>query len=376
MVYLWNDYNFWNEYLEKINNKIIELCNIKEEIYIDMHIHSNYSADGKQSIKEIIETTMKKGFDIISITDHDTLLAYDELYEILEEGITTPIIIPGIEFTIDNKEYGNQCHILQLFVNPKDDEILKNVKTNYESSFNRSKIQFERLEQNPAIQEILKEKQLMISYNEYINFIEKKSLLPEYDTLSDYLIEKLKKVNVTTFDILDRLEFYNKLDPYEDRKKYKNERFSKLRNKYLNDPCNYYNSRLLLSMLAVKEVDDDWWDKPSSGSLSVNSYGQLKIEDLNKTYITFFAHPTENKIKIVENILNNHTNIVGLEQNIRNKYTNINVFKNLIQNKNMYRIIGSDSHDNSLCFYEDMQYFKINSKEFIDILKGAKNGKN
>ena len=37
-------------------------------------------------------------------------------------------------------------------------------------------------------------------------------------------------------------------------------------------------------MLAVREVDDDWWDKPSCGSLSVNSYGQITVEKINEKY--------------------------------------------------------------------------------------------
>ena len=40
---------------------------------------------------------------------------------------------------------------------------------------------------------------------------------------------------------------------------------------------NKYNARFLLSMLAVREVDDDWWPAPACGSLSVNSYGQLDV---------------------------------------------------------------------------------------------------
>lgn len=371
-----NNYEFWDQYLKIINKKIIELCKIKEEIYIDMHIHSNYSADGKQSIKEIIEATKRKGFDIIAITDHDTLNAYEEVYEYVKENVTTPIIVPGIEFTVDNYEYGNQCHILQLFVNPKDTDILKNVKINYDASFNRSKIQFKRLKENNAIQDILKENNLKISYSEYLKFIKSKKLFPEYDTLSEYLMMKLKSKNVTTFDILERLEFYNKLDCYEDRKNYKLRRFGRLREKYSYDKVNYYNSRFLLSMLAIKEVDDDWWDKPSSGSLSVNSYGQLKIEDLNTRFITFFAHPTESKLDKVKDIINKNSNIIGLEQNIRNEYKDVSSFTNLLKDKKLYKIIGSDSHDASMLFYQDMNFFKINSEEIINIMKGIHYGKN
>lgn len=128
----------------------------KDKLFIDLHIHSNYSADGKQNLNQILQTTKEKGFDVIAITDHDSIDAYDELYNIVSKKLTYPLVIPGIEFTIDNKEYGNQCHLLQLFINPKDLIIQKDVLKNYEAMFNRSKKQFERLKQNLAIQELIK----------------------------------------------------------------------------------------------------------------------------------------------------------------------------------------------------------------------------
>lgn len=371
-----NDFNFWNEYLFKIKNRILELCNEKEYLYIDMHIHSIYSSDGKQSIIDIINTTKEKGFDIISITDHDSIDAYDELYEIIKNDLTTPIIIPGIEFTIDNRDYGNQCHILQLFINPKDKELINNVKRNYKSSFNRSKIQIKRLKSNKAIKELMKENNINFSYTEYINFLDKNNLIPEYDTLSEYIMQKFKSKKITTFMILEILEKYNKLDCYEDRKKYIENRYQKLRIKYQNTKENYYNSRLLLSMLAVKEVDDDWWKEPIWGSLSVNSYGQLKIYELNKKFPTFFAHPTEKKLDIVEKIIIENKNIKGMEKNIRNEYLNIDSFNNLLKDQNLYKIIGSDSHDNTMNFYKDMTYFQIKSHKVKEIILGDSYGKN
>ena len=64
-----------------------------------------------------------------------------------------------------------------------------------------------------------------------------------------------------------------------------------------------YNVRFLLSLLAVREVDDDWFDGECSGSLSVNSYGQIKIEDLDNQNITIFAHPEEKKYETVKQII-------------------------------------------------------------------------
>ena len=121
-------------------------------------------------------------------------------------------------------------------------------------------------------------------------------------------------------------------------------------------------------MLAVREVDDDWWDNPSSGSLSVNSYGQLKIEELNKKYYTFFAHPTESSLEVVDRIIKENKNIIGMELNRRCEYNQINKFDEILAKNGMLKIIGSDSHDNSLQFYDDMNFYRIKSNEILKIL--------
>ena len=363
-----NNYEFWENYNKTIKDKIKKLCHDKKELYIDLHMHSNCSADGKQSLKQILETTREKGFDVISITDHDTLKVYDELYEIVSKGFTSPIIIPGIELTIDNREYGNQCHLLELFINPKDSIMMEDVLKNYRAMFNRSKIQFERLNFNLTIQEILKKHNIYISYEEYKEYLSKNNYVPEYDTLCFYLMDKFKSKGVTTFDILNLLEKYNKDDCYEDRKNYKEKRYKKLREKYQIEESNNYNSRFLLSMLAVKEVDDDWWPSPSSGSLSVNSYGQLKVEEIKNQYNIYFAHPTETSLEVVDKIVKNNKNIKGLEMNIRNKYYDINNFYKILNKNKLIEIKGSDSHDATMQFYTDMGFFRIKSSEFEKIL--------
>ena len=364
-----SDYEFWDVYLKNLKIKLKELTLTKKELQIDLHIHSNYSADGKQSIKEILKTTKKKGFDVISITDHDSLDSYEELKGILKKDFTDPLIIPGVEFTIDNREYRNQCHILQLFVNPADERIKKDIKTNYDASFNRSKIQFQRLEANLAIQEVLKNNNLKISYEEYLKYLQEFSLFPEYDTICSYLISKFEPQKITNFKILKLLEKYNAIDIYEDRKLYKAKRYQELREKYLDIPENQYKVRFLLSMLAVREVDDDWWPMPKCGSLSVNSYGQLKINELNKYYPTYFAHPSENKLAVVSKLITENPHIRGLELNIRSPYNDRSNFYHLLEQKKLLKTIGSDSHDSTLKFYEDCQFFKIDSEDFKKIIE-------
>lgn len=363
-----NNIDFWNCYLKNLKKEIKKLCEHKNKVQIDLHIHSNYSADGKQNIKEILKSTKKAGFDIIAITDHDSIKIYDELYNIVKDGFTEPLIIPGVEFTIDHKKYKNQCHILQLFINPKEKTMIEQINKNYNAMYNRSKIQFERLEKNKAIKEIFKKNKINILYKEYQKYLINNNYIPEYDSLCSYLIEKLKKASVTTFDVLNLLEEYNEKDCYSDRKMYKEKRYKQLREKYKTTKNNCYNTRFLLSMLAVREVDDDWWEKPWCGSLSVNSYGQLKINELNEKYLTFFAHPEEKKLKEVEEIIKNKKSIVGLEYNYRNKYEDISKLNRILKKYQLLKIIGSDSHDNSMEFYQNKEYYQIDSKQMLKII--------
>jgi len=160
----------------------------------------------------------------------------------------------------------------------------------------------------------------------------------------------------------------NEYDCFEDRKYLKNKQYIRLKIKYDYNDNNFYNPRFLLSMLAVREVDDDWWDGPSSGSLSVNSYGQIKIEDLNNKFITIFAHPTKNKLDVVESIINKKKSIIGVEKNIRNDL-DVAQLEQIINDNQLLMTIGSDSHDSSLKYYSDINYYKIDSKRILDILR-------
>jgi len=58
----------------------------------DLHIHSNFSNDGKSTIEEIIATAVERGLGCISITDHNSFKAYD-----LVKDNGKVIVIPGIE---------------------------------------------------------------------------------------------------------------------------------------------------------------------------------------------------------------------------------------------------------------------------------------
>lgn len=63
----------------------------------DLHVHSIYSADGRERVEDILRHAKKIGLDVISITDHNTMRAYEEAPAAAKKyGI---ILIQGIEIS-------------------------------------------------------------------------------------------------------------------------------------------------------------------------------------------------------------------------------------------------------------------------------------
>lgn len=204
-------------------------------------------------------------------------------------------------------------------------------------------------------------------FKDYIKYLKDNNQLPEYNTIANYMMDKMKKNNITTFELLELLEKYNIDDEDNERKMLKQVRFNKIRNRY-NSEDDCYNSRCLLSMLAIKEVDEDYFNCSSSGSLSVNSYGQLKIDSFLNDYPIVFAHPTESKLKIVERMIKSNKRIIGIEKNIRNEYKDIVKFEKLKKKYNLCITIGSDSHENNNELYKEMEFYRMNVSDFKDLL--------
>lgn len=76
---------------------------------IDLHTHTIYS-DGTWGLSKLLKEAQKAKLEVLSITDHDTLAAYNELKKIDYKKIYTGKIISGIEFnTVYN---GTAFHLL------------------------------------------------------------------------------------------------------------------------------------------------------------------------------------------------------------------------------------------------------------------------
>lgn len=78
---------------------------------IDLHIHSTYS-DGSYTVKEILQEAQKKELEIISITDHDKVDAYEELANLEVKRYFSGQIVPGCEFKCYFEEYKLPIEIL------------------------------------------------------------------------------------------------------------------------------------------------------------------------------------------------------------------------------------------------------------------------
>jgi len=70
----------------------------------DLHVHSTYSDDGRQTVEEIIARCKELGIGAVAIADHNVFEAHRDA-EVLRSGI---IIVPAMEVTSDDG------HILAL----------------------------------------------------------------------------------------------------------------------------------------------------------------------------------------------------------------------------------------------------------------------
>lgn len=366
-----NDYNFWECYLNKCINDIKFLTKQKQILRIDLHIHSNNSTDSDETLEEIIERTTKLGFNIISITDHDSVKVYDELYEYLKSNVLPIIIVPGVEFTIENIDYGNQFHVLQLFINPKSKEIINDIAYQENACKNRSIKQLYRLNHNKSIKYFTKKYNMKFNLEDYEKYLQTlKNPIYEYKTLIEYIKIQFDKNKISNWNVLKKMRFYNNRDKCLERKNKKIEIFNILENKYKSYVDSDYNFRFFHNLLAMKDMDDDFFkDYAMVGDLSVNSFGALKLEELNKNNLTIFAHPSENKLSLLNDLLLLNDNVSGMELNKRCKYSDINNFYDKLSELNMLLTKGSDAHDISSNLYDDMDFYNVDKKKIIDLIK-------
>lgn len=231
---------------------------------IDLHMHTTYS-DGTDSVKEILIKCEQRSLDAISITDHNTCNAYEEMEKYNVSELYNGNIIVGCEFTttFDNRLI----------------EVLG-------YGFDYKKV------------------------NEYLNNYYNPDALNERTTiLYNRLIEKIKEIGLV-FNVKDTndksfsSEFFER-GIYEELVKYP-ENFELLREDVWNSFSDFFrkgltnpNSKLFINHAQFK---------PSLKEI-------INLVHENKG-IVFLAHPYQYKFDDIEEFLNNiynKNNLDGIE---------------------------------------------------------------
>ena len=372
-----NNRKFWKKYNKKIEFQISELLknkakNNEEDVLCDLHMHSNHSTDGKQTLQDIIEESIKYGFEIISITDHDSVSVYDDLYKMIKTHAlpqNAPIIIPGIEHTVSFKDYKTMCHILKYFVNPKSKAINGDIKKLNKSYYNRAKIQISRILQSSFYQEIFNNYKIKVGYKDFLKYLKRNHTIPDYAPLVDYLATKFNQAGLKTKELYRLVREYNDNDACLERQRLKNERFAYLDNKYQNIDVQD-NRRFMLSILGVRGVDDAYFPEyPVSGSISVDEYGQVSIYNLNKQGIAVFAHPEHEKVNLISKVKNCAGGFWGLELNFKSKQEFFDELLVVANNQNLCVTKGSDRHKKDEPVYDDLSFYKIKTKVLQSLIE-------
>lgn len=83
--------------------------------YADLHMHTNHSDDVCE-IKDVLKDAKAHGLEVISITDHDTINHYDEIFkEATKIGLK---VIKGVEMSCYDFDVYKKVHIVGLWINP------------------------------------------------------------------------------------------------------------------------------------------------------------------------------------------------------------------------------------------------------------------
>lgn len=109
----------------------------------DLHIHTYYS-DGLQSPEDVAAIAKNNGVELISITDHDTALAYPEIFSCCEKrGIKA---VYGIE--VSAYKNGVRLHTLGYGISPEHPVFKTFLQELVDGSFNRTDDMLTKLRKN------------------------------------------------------------------------------------------------------------------------------------------------------------------------------------------------------------------------------------
>ena len=112
----------------------------------DFHIHT-YFSDGLQSPEEVALYAQNNGVELLSVTDHDTMLAYPEIFSCCEKrGVK---VVRGVEVSayID----GVRLHTLGYNIDPEHPVMREFLKELYDGSLIRTDDILSKLKKNGVI---------------------------------------------------------------------------------------------------------------------------------------------------------------------------------------------------------------------------------
>lgn len=107
----------------------------------DLHSHTTLS-DGALTPAALLLRAVEKGVDVLAVTDHDTIDAYQEL-PACHDSLR---LVAGIEFSTQWENTG--IHVLGLNIDPHSDAIKAGAKFQTEARLDRARIIGEKLEKH------------------------------------------------------------------------------------------------------------------------------------------------------------------------------------------------------------------------------------
>jgi len=261
---------------------------------IDLHIHTNYS-DGTDTLISVLKKAEEKKLEYISITDHNTCKAYNELANINVKDYYSGNIITGVE--LNTKILGVPIEVLGYGIDIKKIEPV--LTKTYLSPFERNKLEVKRLYDKCLESGIKLSTDFVTNYNPAIY-------------ASKYLHSELIK-NEYNKQFIDNESWDNSINLYR---------------KYMSDP----NSLLYV------DTNDILPDFETVRKIIKDAGGMI--------FIPHIFEYKDNSLKILNYILDNYE-IDGLEC----YYTTFskeqtNYLLDICKLKNLYVSGGSDYHGN------------------------------
>lgn len=112
--------------------------------YVDLHTHTKIS-DGTKSPEEVVALAKKTGLCAVAITDHDTVAGVEEAVCAGKKHDIT--VVPGVELAAHYLSGGKktEIHIVGLFINYKDENLVKQLDIYKTEREERNKKMVEKL---------------------------------------------------------------------------------------------------------------------------------------------------------------------------------------------------------------------------------------